>query len=322
MPKGIVTRAKERLRGWRRRLRRVPPQPDWVQVEINNTCNLDCIMCPREAMTRPARHMSQEEFQEIADKVKEADVSRIRLFLLGEPLLHRELIPMIRYCKQIGIPSVEINTNAVLLDEATTRELIQAGLDELVISLDGADAETYEAVRRGAVYEEVAANVRNFFQIRAELGKQRPRGVIQTMLMEPTRQQIAQFVELWQPVADELRIQSVREYGGLEGLSYTERTADDELRPCPALWSYLVILSDLTIVPCCTDINGELALGTITEGEISDFWLHNGRLNSLRRRHCGLAFDDLPLCENCEMISLDVMRRKAAACTEYSTGAK
>ncbi len=319
MPKGIVTRVRERLRGWRRRLRRVPPQPDWVQVEINNTCNLDCIMCPREAMTRPARHMTQQEFQDIADKVKKADVRRIRLFLLGEPLLHRELIPMIRYCKQIGIPSVEINTNAVLLDEAASEELIKAELDELVFSLEGADAETYEAVRRGAVYEEVAANVRNFFQIRAELGKQRPRGVIQTMLMEPTRQEMARFAELWQPVADELRIRSVHEYGGLEGLSYTERTTDDELRPCPALWSYLVILSDLTVVPCCTNINGELALGKITEADITDFWSHNERLNHLRRRHCQLAFDSLPLCQDCEMISLDVMRRKATACSEYAT---
>jgi len=318
MPKGALTRVKERLRGWRRRLRGVPPKPDWVQVEINNTCNLDCIMCPREAMTRPNRHMTQQEFQEIADKVKRAEVRRIRLFLLGEPLLHRELIPMIRYCKQIGIPSVEINTNAVLLDEAASEQLINAGLGELVISMDGANAETYEAVRRGAVYEEVVANVRNFFQIRAELGKQRPRGVIQTMLMEPTRQQIAQFVELWQPVADELRIQSVREYGGLEGLSYTKRTADDELRPCPALWSYLVILSDLTVVPCCTDINGELALGKITEADITDFWLHNERLNSLRRRHCALTFDGLPLCQDCEMISLDLMKRKAAAASAYA----
>jgi len=317
MPKGTLTRVKERLRGWRRRLRGVPPQPDWVQVEINNTCNLNCIMCPREAMTRPNRHMTQQEFQDIADKVKKAEVRRIRLFLLGEPLLHRELIPMIRYCKQIGIPSVEINTNAVLLDEAVSEEVIKAGLDELVISLDGADAKTYEAVRRGAVYEEVAANVRHFFRVREEMGKQRPHGVIQTMLMEPTRDEMAQFVELWRPVADELRIQTVREYGGIEGLSYMKRTANDELRPCPALWSYLVILSDLTVVPCCTDINGEMALGKITEADIGDFWLHNERLNSLRRHHCQLAFDDLPLCQDCEMISLDVMRRKAAACGEY-----
>ncbi len=208
----------------------------------------------------------------------------------------------------------------MLLDEAASEGLIKAGLDELVISLDGADAETFEAVRRGAVYEEVAANVQNFFRVRGELGKQQPRGVIQTMLMEPTRQEMAQFVELWRPVADELRIQTVCEYGALEGLSCTKRRQDDELRPCPALWSYLVILSDLTVVPCYsyTDMNGKLTLGNITEADITDFWLHNEQLNHLRRHHCQLGFDDLPLCQDCEWISLDLMKRKAAAASTYA----
>ena len=319
MPKGLLTRFREKSRAWRHRLRRIPPRPDWVQVEINNTCNLNCIMCPREAMTRPLRHMALDEFQDIAQKVKAAGVARIRLFLLGEPLLHRDLLPMIRYAKQIGIPSVEINTNGVLLDEAASRELIAAGLDEVVFSVDGADAETFEAVRRGASYEEVASNIRGFFRVREQMQAHRPRGVIQSLLMEPTRGQMQVFVDRWHPVADELRIQAIREYHGVAGLSFTELSPDDELRPCPALWSYLVILADLTVTPCCTDINGDRALGTITEGDITDLWLHNEQLNHLRRCHYRLDFADLPLCRDCEFISLDVLRRKAAATSEYSS---
>jgi len=269
-------------------------------------------------MTRPLRHMALDEFQDIAQKVKAAGVARIRLFLLGEPLLHPDLIPMIRYAKQIGIPSVEINTNGVLLDEAASRELIAAGLDELVFSVDGADAATFEAVRRGASYEQVAGNIRGFFRVREQMQARRPRGVIQSILMEPTRQQMRLFVGLWHPVADELRIQAIREYHGVAGLSFTELSPDDELRACPALWSYLVILSDLTVTPCCTDINSELALGTISEGNITDFWLHNERLNHLRRSHCRLDFADLPLCRDCEFISLDALRHKAEATSEYS----
>ena len=317
MAKSLLTRFREKVRAWRHRLRPVRARPDWVQVEINNTCNLNCIMCPREAMTRPLRHMTLKEFQDIAAKVQAAGVARIRLFLLGEPLLHRDLIPMIRHAKQIGIPSVEITTNAVLLDEVASRELIAAGLDELVISIDGADAATFEVVRRGASYDEVAANIRGFFRIRDELQTPKPRGVIQTILMEPTRDQMHQFVALWQPVTDELRVQAIREYHGVEGLSLTRISRDDELRPCPALWSYLVILADLTVTPCCTDINRELALGSIADGDIADFWLRNDKLNNLRRQHYRLDFADLPLCRSCEFISLNVMRRKAQATSQY-----
>ena len=317
MAKSINTRIRERLRGLRRRLRGVPDRPQWVQVEINNTCNLSCVMCPREAMTRPLRTMSLAEFQEIADKVRAAGVPRLRLFLLGEPLLHRQLVPMIEYAKRLGIASVEVNTNAVLLDEAASRRLIQAGLDELIFSIDGADAETYESVRCGANYEQVAGNIRGFFRVREELQVDRPRGVIQSILMQPTSAEMSRFVEMWRPVADDLRVQAIREYHGVAGLHFTQMSADDELRPCPALWSYLVILADLRVVPCCTDINGELALGRITDGSLIDLWHRNPRLNDLRRRHCALRFADLPLCRECEFISLNVLRRKAQATAAY-----
>ena len=321
MPKTIRTRIRERLRGWRQRLRGAPAHPQWVQVEINNTCNLNCIMCPREAMTRPLRNMSMAEFEEIADKVRAAGVPRIRLFLLGEPLLHHELAPMIQYCKQIGIPSVEISTNAVLLDEAASRRLIRAGLDEIVFSLDGADAETFESIRIGANYEQVTGNIRQFFAIRQQMGVGKPNAVVQTMIMEPTMDQMQRFVDTWTPIADQVRVQAIREYHGVEELSFFHISPDDELRPCPALWSYLVILADLRVVPCCTDINGDLALGKITEGSILDFWHRNERLNDLRRRHCALRFEGLPLCHDCEFISLDVLRRKAAATAEYQSSA-
>jgi len=317
MSKTIRTRIRERLRGLRQRLRGVPAHPQWVQVEINNTCNLNCIMCPREAMTRPLRNMTMDEFVEIADKVQAAQVPRIRLFLLGEPLLHRQLVPMIQYAKQIGIPSVEINTNAVLLDADCSQALIAAGLDEIVFSLDGAEPEVFEEVRVGANYEQVTGNIRRFFEVREQMGADKPSAVVQTMIMEPTIDLMQQFVDTWTAVADQVRVQAIREYHGVAGLSFTHVSPDDELRPCPALWTYLVILSDLQVVPCCSDINGELTLGKITEGDILDFWHHNDRLNKLRRLHCGLHFDGLPLCRDCESISLNVLRRKAEATAEY-----
>ena len=100
-------------------------------------------------MTRPARLMSLEEFQAIARDAVAAGIPRLRLFLLGEPLLHPDLPEMIRFAKSIGVPSVEINTNAVALTPELSRELLATGLDEVVFSLDGSDAAGYEAIRVG-----------------------------------------------------------------------------------------------------------------------------------------------------------------------------
>jgi MoaA/NifB/PqqE/SkfB family radical SAM enzyme len=312
-------RLRERLRCWRRRLRGLPRAPQWLQVEINNSCNLACIMCPRTALQRPVRLMSLAEFQDLAEGAVAAGIPRLRLFLLGEPLLHPELTEMIRCAKSLGVPSVEINTNAMALSPERSRELVAAGLDEVVFSLDGADAQSYEAIRRGGDYEQVVSNLEAFFRVRAESGRERPRGIVQTILMQPTAGQMEDFMRRWRPVADLVRVEAIREYQGIEGLSPFNLAARGELRPCPALWSYLVVLSDLRVVPCCTDINGELALGDVREAPLPQWWRHP-RLQALRRAHLALDFTDLPLCAACEFTSLDLLREKARATCEWGVG--
>lgn len=307
------------MRCLRRRLRGVPAVPDWLQVEINNSCNLACVMCPRAAMRRPVRLMTLEEFQPIAAAAGSAGIRRLRLFLLGEPLLHPDLLEMVRFAKTAGLPSVEINTNAVALSPELSRSLMAAGLDEIVFSLDGVDAESYESIRLGASYEQVVENIETFLRLREEAGTKRPRAIVQTILMRPTQRGMQQFVERWQGRADLVRVQAVREYHGIEGLSVCSRGEFGELRPCPALWSYLVVLSNLQVVPCCTDINGDMALGDVRERPLLDIWRHHPRLQALRRAHLALDFSAYPLCAGCEFISLDVLRQKARATCEWTT---
>lgn len=312
MRKPIKTRLRETARAWRRRLRGVPPAPKWVQVEINNTCNLNCVMCPREAMDRKVRHMTMEEFRDIADKCAEAGVPRLRLFLLGEPLLHPELADMIAYAKQLGIPSVEFNTNAALLDAAKTEAIIDAGLDEIVFSLDGTDAETYEAIRVGGKFDEVMDNVEYFCKRRKQKGAEKPRTTVQTIVMESTKEQMPEFRARWAPLADVVEVQCLREYHGIEGLRTTEIRVEDELRPCPVLWEYLIILADLRIAPCCVDINGEMSLGSIAETDIKTVWRRNARLNDLRAHHLRYEYHCHPLCDGCEFTNVSLIKRKAA----------
>lgn len=313
----LLVRLRQWLRCRRRHWRGVPPAPQWLQVEINNSCNLACVMCPRAAMRRPIRLMTLAEFRDLAHGAVTAGIPRLRLFLLGEPLLHPDLPEMIRCAKALGVPSVEINTNAVALTPERSRELIAAGLDEIVFSLDGSDAASYEAIRRGGDYAQVVENLEGFFRVRKEQGGHKPRGIIQTILMQPTAGQMTQFVQRWRPLADGVRVEAIREYHGLTGLSPFPLGVRGELRPCPALWSYLVVLSDLRVVPCCTDINGDLALGDVRELPLSQWWRHP-RLQALRRAHLALDFTDLPLCASCEFISLDLLRAKAQATREWA----
>ena len=78
---------------------------------------------------------------------------------LGEPLLHPRFLDMVRLAKDRGLRA-EVTTNALLLDDEIAAGLVEAGLDQLVVSIDGASAEAFGRVRSGASLERVVENVR------------------------------------------------------------------------------------------------------------------------------------------------------------------
>jgi hypothetical protein len=68
---------------------------------------------------------------------------------LGEPLLHPRLLDMVRLAKRRGLRA-EVTINALLLDDELAAGLLEAGLDQLVVSIDGASAEAGASTSRRA----------------------------------------------------------------------------------------------------------------------------------------------------------------------------
>ena len=114
-------------------------EPVCLYLETTNRCNLLCTTCPRtyEELEPPA-DMSWELFTSIVDQIKE--LNRAVLHGVGEPMLVKNLPRMVRYLKDRGT-YVLFNTNGTVLNEKNGRALIAAGLDELRVSFDAANAE-------------------------------------------------------------------------------------------------------------------------------------------------------------------------------------
>ena len=114
---------------------------------MTNHCNLLCETCPRTFITYEDPHtLSWDNFLRIVEQFPEME--RAVLHGIGEPLMNKDLPRMIAHLKARGV-YVLFNTNATLLNDDWSRKLIEAGLDELRVSIDGANPRTY-AVIRGA----------------------------------------------------------------------------------------------------------------------------------------------------------------------------
>jgi MoaA/NifB/PqqE/SkfB family radical SAM enzyme len=129
-------------------------RPPKVYVEPTNASNQACATSVRHAGVEGLTGRAPAATGRTPDAP-----GTVAFMGLGEPLLHPRFLDMVRLAKERGLRA-EVTTNALLLDEVMAAGLLDAGLDQLVVSIDGASAEAFGRVRSGASLERVVENVR------------------------------------------------------------------------------------------------------------------------------------------------------------------
>jgi tungsten cofactor oxidoreducase radical SAM maturase len=127
----------------------LPRLPDLrkLYVEPTTACNLECRTCIRNVWEDPQAHMEMGLFEQLVAQTEAfPELKRVVFSGLGEPLVHPQILEMIRLVRQRGL-AVTLGTNGILMDRAMSRELVELGVDRLVVSLDGVRPETYAGVR-------------------------------------------------------------------------------------------------------------------------------------------------------------------------------
>lgn len=158
---------------------RLPASPDFlpptVFIELTNRCNLKCGTCilgtDRAYVGYEKRDITYEEFERILEQIPA--LSHVWLQGIGEPLLHPDLLRMVRSAWGRGI-SAGINTNGVLLNEKAARGLIDAHLSEMFISMSSVDPAEFKASRSGASIQKVLRNLRGLVAAKRGAGVKYP----------------------------------------------------------------------------------------------------------------------------------------------------
>ena len=133
-----------------------------IYIEPTNQCNLKCSTCIRNVWDEPQGMMSEEIFSRAMEGLRAfSPVPTVFFGGFGEPFLHPGIVEMIRQAKSLGT-SVELISNATLLTKELSLAVIEAGLDMLWVSLDGATPESYADIRLGAALPQVLENLAHF----------------------------------------------------------------------------------------------------------------------------------------------------------------
>ncbi|MBN1903278.1 radical SAM protein [Candidatus Sumerlaeota bacterium] len=146
---------------------RVKAMPKNIHLEINDQCNLNCFMCPRncEMIPKDTGWLDPAIIDRISGSFRTA--SYVGLAGNGEPFLHPHLHDILKtICRYGSVPSIV--TNGTLLTEEWIRRLIELGPSILTVSFDGGTKETFETIRTGARFDQVIDSLRLLSRLKQE----------------------------------------------------------------------------------------------------------------------------------------------------------
>lgn len=164
-----------------------------LQVEPAIACNLNCVMCPWREITKNSENhglMSSEVWNAIRPYLSEA--KSVDFTGGGEPLLQPQLPEWIAEAKAAGCETGFLS-NGLLLKKEKLQRILDAGVDWICVSMDGADAELYEKIRIGSNFKRVCENVANIAEMRTG---SLPKTMINFVLMDLNFHQVEDIVRL------------------------------------------------------------------------------------------------------------------------------
>jgi len=169
-----------------------------LEIDVSNRCNIRCVMCYHSLeafVRRPAAFLTVEAFERIAEMVL-PHAHTLTLALGSEPMTSPHFVPVLRAAARHQVPRVTFFTNGTLMSKDIIDAILDARVTEISVSVDGATRETYEAIRRGASFDQVLGNVRRLVAAREARRQPEPRVRFDVVMMRRNVHELPAIVEL------------------------------------------------------------------------------------------------------------------------------
>ncbi len=269
--------------------------PTRLTIETGNICNLKCPLCPTGRGDPGAQRgfIALPEYKKVIDELAD-DLILVRLYNWGEPLLHKDIVPMVEYAVGKGV-GVTLSTNLTILDRETARGLLAAGLNKLFVSADGASEETYQTYHVGGSFERVMANLKLLISEKETMGSSRTRIVWLFHVFRHNEREIDLARKKAAELGVEIRFNPMRTDMGREIFEKAsesierdfkwipenpkfclfdldKREAKRKRNFCSLPWKEAVINWDGSVLPCCSVYEGKYTFGNAFEEGFKKIW--------------------------------------------------
>lgn len=299
----IIFATKKKISTFRHR----PPR---IAIELTNRCNLNCPFClvgMQNELDDVSHHKLPREFgsmnielgEKILKEAKAFGISEIMLTFQGEPLLHPEFTKFVRLCRKYTMSPV-LFTNGLLLNLEYSSEIIEAGLDSIRFSVDGASQETYGKNRVGGEFEKVYQNMADFIKVAKKLNPSL-KAAWQFIVLRNNEHEVEKAEKMASnigiPIIFKTFAESVPELSP-ENPKFKRKV---QYKPCKDIYRCPAVLWTGELVPCCYDVAGKEIMGNLKKNTFREIW------NSQKYKEFREIVDRMPvtaekepeLCRNC-----------------------
>jgi len=255
--------------------------------------------------------MSLDLFRKVLGEVKEY-AHTMQFYFQGEPLLNKDLAQMIAEAHEAGLYTI-VSTNAQAMTRELAEALVSAGLNRIIVSMDGLTQASYGAYRIGGDVEKAKAALRYLREAKEKFRIEdlRLQIELQCLRLKTNEQEWAELKRTYKALgADRLSLKTAQLYDYEKGhdlmpsnLRYSryEQGADGlfhrkkRTRGCLRVWSGVVVTTTGDVLPCCYDKSHAFAYGNVNDAPIAELF-QNEKALAFRRA----ALNEQPkICQEC-----------------------
>lgn len=288
--------------------------PVTISIEPTTACNLRCPECPSglRSFTRETGNLKSDFFRQTIDQLHK-DLIYVIFYFQGEPYINPEFLDMVAYAKQKGIYTIT-STNAHFLNDTNSKKTVTAGLDRILISIDGTTQEVYEQYRKEGKLSNVIQGSKNLIKAKKELAAHHPHTIFQFLVVKPNEHQIDEVYSLAKELEiDEVKLKTAQVYDykngnalipSIDRYARYKKTSDgtyvvknELLNQCWKMWHSCVITWDGLVVPCCFDKDADFRMGDLKNKTFQEIW--HGKEYVDFRNAILKGRDQIEICKNC-----------------------
>ena len=291
-----------------------PPMPQSLNIELNSTCNQSCVFCAFHGKYAPSNPflttMKKEDAMALIDMAREygSGKKEIGFYLAGEAFLYKDLPEIISYAKKAGFTYTFITTNGAFGTPDRMKEVLDAGLDSIRISINATDRKMYHELHGKDDFDKVFDNLKYMHDYIKEKSL-KVASSISCVITKKTMGIQEDFKKLFGGYVDDIIFIPVM----LQRLKCDEQFIKDyqviddtktELKSdfiCPLLFDTMYINANMEVVPCCEAYDTNCVFYDLKQ----DFNLINAWNSVKYKEYRKLFLNQEPvsntICENCTL---------------------